>query len=495
MGVMRFLLPAGLPPEGFQELERASVLGGHDSAPFPTHALPEPGQLNLVRERDESGVVTTPWHVPGAGRLMIGTTTLMEREQPYQLLLELARGKVNQVRCQAADWEMSGLDVPAALAGQIRDASLCFGRAASHAPDADAEDEAALALAQAFRAGDSLVEAYVNQVFQVRHQRQPRLETALGCGLAAPVEGPQADALTETFNTAYLPFPWPRIEPSEGEARWEEQDTLVDWAEGRGLSLVGGPLVDFSLAGLPGWLWLWERDRSSVASFICEHVHATVTRYQQRIRTWVVSAAVNLAAALSWSADELLWLTGQMVETVRRIDPSLEVVVSVAQPWGEYMAAQDGMHSAFVYADSMLRHDIRLNALELELVMGVTPRGSYCRDLLDTSRLLDLYSILGVPLQLTVGYPGREGEDALADAELRSGAGYWRAGPGPQAQADWAEVFVSLALAKPYVRGVHWAHFSDAVPHRFPHCGLVDADGNLRPALQRLRQLREKHLR
>ena len=37
--------------------------------------------------------------------------------------------------------------------------------------------------------------------------------------------------------------------------------------------------------------------------------------------------------------------------------------------------------------------------------------------------------------------------------------------------------------------------FFDAEPHLFPHCGLVDAQGQPRPALARLRALREAHLK
>ena len=64
----------------------------------------------------------------------------------------------------------------------------------------------------------------------------------------------------------------------------------------------------------------------------------------------------------------------------------------------------------------------------------------------------------------------------------------------PNLQADWAEAFVALALSKPSVQGVQWTHFSDAEPHQYPNCGLVDASGTSKPALGRLRGLRERYL-
>ena len=46
-----------------------------------------------------------------------------------------------------------------------------------------------------------------------------------------------------------------------------------------------------------------------------------------------------------------------------------------------------------------------------------------------------------------------------------------------------------------YVRGVQWLHFADNEPHLLPHSGLVDTQGNIKPALDRLRLLREAHLK
>ena len=127
--------------------------------------------------------------------------------------------------------------------------------------------------------------------------------------------------------------------------------------------------------------------------------------------------------------------------------------------------------------------------------MGVRPRGSYCRDLLEASRLIDLYSLLGVPLHVTLGYPSSSGRDAQASRDLTTGAGHWRDGFTPDAQADWAEAFARLALCKPSVKAVSWTHLDDREPHLFPACGLVDAQGKVKPAMDRLANLRSEHLK
>src|SRR5262249_54561095 len=149
----------------------------------------------------------------------------------------------------------------------------------------------------------------------------------------------------------------------------------------------------------------------------------------------------------------------------------------------------------FIFADTLLRSGLNPAGLDLELVMGVNPRGSYCRDLISVSRMIDLYTILGVPLRVTMGYASASGPDRLAHPDLSVSAGSWQLGLPPASQAEWAASFVALALCKPSVRGVQWIHLSDAKPHIFPHCGLFDGQDQPKPVIQALRDLREKHLR
>ncbi len=496
MGTMTFLLPGDLGADAVRELERACVAGGPDNMPWPTEVRVEGDRLLVRRGVDESGYLVAPWAINGTGRLMGATATLMEREQPYQVQLELARGKVNQLRCQASDWRTGGLQVLPTLEEQIHQVSLAFGHAVTRQPSDETGPQAQTALTMSYQTAEQLVQAYMEQVFQVRHQRQPRLDSSLGYRLgASALEEKTAALVNPAANSVCLPFPWSAIEPSEGSYRWEMQDALLDWAQAQGLTMTAGPLIDFSSAQLPDWLWLWERDLATLAKFMGNYVATTIRRYRRRIRCWHLTAASNCAAVLSLTEDELLWLTVRMAETARQVDPALDLVVGIAQPWGEYMALEDRIHSPFIFADTLIRSGLNLTALEVELVMGVTPRGSYCRDLLETSRLLDLYALLGVPLRVTMAYPSANTSDPKADPELRVGAGHWRGGFTPEVQAEWAASYAALALCKPYVQAVHWTHLSDADPHQFPHAGLLDAAGQAKPALQRLRELREKHLR
>ena len=113
MGIMIFQLPSALADESMRrELERSSVTGGQDNMPYPTDAVVEAEQLILSRCVQESGNMQVPWRIEGVGHLMTSSATLMERPAPYHLAIELARGKINQVRGQLADWTQGGLLLP-----------------------------------------------------------------------------------------------------------------------------------------------------------------------------------------------------------------------------------------------------------------------------------------------------------------------------------------------------------------------------------------------
>jgi hypothetical protein len=496
MGTMTFDLPSRLPEDAQAALERASVAGGQDCMPYPTQVLVDQAQMVLSRHVDESGCLLAPWSVNGTGRVMVSSGTLMERPGPYQLTVELARGKINQVRGQSSDWLMGGLVMPEPLVRQIQQATLAFSKAVTHVPDPKAGEEALQALVQGFQAADQLVQAYMNQVFQVRHNRQPHLETSLSCRLyPEALDANQEAAYTETFNAVSIPFAWADVEPQEDQINWEQYDKLVSWAAGLGLPVHGGPLVDFSGRGLPHWLWEKEADLTTMCGYLSDFVERTVERYQGSIRTWQVTAASNWAGVVALADEELLWLTVRLADVIRKMNTSLEVVVGIAQPWGDYLTQQERSQSPFVFADNLMRTGLKVAALDLELKMGVAPRGSYCRDLLDVSRLLDLYALLGVPLEVTLAYPSSGAADPKADPDQKAAAGCWLSGFSPEVQAAWAAAFAKLCVCKPFVRAVHWAHWSDAQPHQLPHCGLVDSQGKLKPALNKLADLRAEHLK
>src|SRR5436309_2268544 len=109
MGSTTFLLPKSISPADTGLLELACFAGGFDQTPVPTLAEIEGDRLYVSRAMSDSGVLLVPWSVGAFGTVVTSTTTLRERPEPYVLMVELARGKLNQVRSQTAEWQHIGL--------------------------------------------------------------------------------------------------------------------------------------------------------------------------------------------------------------------------------------------------------------------------------------------------------------------------------------------------------------------------------------------------
>jgi GH35 family endo-1,4-beta-xylanase len=492
MGTTSFTLRATPSNLTLPDLERICILDSYSYSPVPTVKQLDGSILQVRRDIDESGRVLVPWQVPGFGQLMNSTTILMEREQPYPLGVELARGKVLSIRSQLADWQMHNLQVPEALDQLIQQTTHEFGHALMF-PVESANAQAVQMLPLAHRAAAELVHVYTEQLFRFRHAQHGRFDSHLTCRIDRLPEGQIASFLHKCFNAVSVPLTWRDVEKSESAYDWSHTDAVLRWAHQHHLPVMAGPLIDFAW-GLPDWLELWTGDVPSLAGFMCDYVQEVVKRYKGHFQRWQLTAGSNNADALGLSEDDLVRLTVRIAEAAWQVKPDLELVLGLSQPWGEYLLDEEHTYSPFIFADTLLRAGLQIAALDLELHMGVGQRGTYCRDLLETSRMLDMYAMLGVPLQVSLAYPASDQPDKLSRDPNAQVFGYWRDGFTEEAQADWAAQFTRLLICKPRVRNVTWVQLSDAQPHSLPNCGLLDAQGRPRAALDRIRQLREEHL-
>ena len=96
MGLMRFLVA---PPNRITaETAARAYLFGPEQIPWVSRVQLADGVLSLGRNESESCSLCIPFPVPGRGEVALSTATLIERFQPYNLAVELARGKINQLR-------------------------------------------------------------------------------------------------------------------------------------------------------------------------------------------------------------------------------------------------------------------------------------------------------------------------------------------------------------------------------------------------------------
>lgn len=491
MGLIRFAVPSTAAVGDWPQVHRG-YLTGADGRIFTTRVEWDGQFVGCRRTSHESSKFHVAWPVSGYGLPMLNTASLPEREEPYNLPVELARGKIVQIRNQAGAWELAGMTVPPEYRPIILSAQRLFARAAS--AQAEALTAAAIAdeaLAEACRAGELLASSYAQQALAGRHQKYPHLPASLGCGMGAVPTSAQGELFSAAFNAAAVPIRWTSVEQEEGTYAWETADAQVAWCEQHKLMVRGGPLIDLGPGGLPEWLSRWESDLFNLQSFVCDFVETAMGRYHGRIRWWEVAARLNTGGALTLNEETRLALVARILEVARQVDEEAQLLLRIDQPWGEYQARGQHRVSPLQIVDALLRSGVGLAGVNLEIAAGYLPSGTPNRDLLDYSRLIDQWSLLGIPLFVTLAVPSQTGTDAECATELEVDPQSARTGVSPQAQCEWIERFLPLLLAKPAVAGVYWSHFSDAERHDFPHAGLLDTQGEPKPALEQLLQYRQ----
>ena len=495
MGVLRFRLT---PPDlagRLPELKKAYVTG-LDRTPERLAVDVRPGLMTCQRDSPESGRLSVPWAVAGFGAPILATATLAERAEPYDLAVELARGELNDVRNQAADWVQMGLVPPAELDPLMARARHAFARAATSRDEpARAVAAAQESLAATLRAGRVLVAAYTQQVLSRRLEAGAKLPTLLGCGLdGSPRNAPWADPLANAINAARVRCSWAKLEPAEGQFRWEETDEQLAWCRKKHLAACAGPLLEFRPGALPDWLWLWEGDLDAIAGMVGDLVRQAVTRYRGKVACWHIVGRPASSEVLGLGEDDQIRLTARALQVARQADPNAHVVVDLDRPWAEWMGSSPFRLGPLHLADSLARAELGLSGIGLEVAPGFSPPGSHMRDLFDFSRLLDLYALLNLPLHVGLVSPSSSHADPRADPSVRVELAQWPTPPDEGTQQAWAAEWVALAVAKPFVRSVTWLQSTDAAPHLYPHGGLFRPDGSPKPALPWLRSFREGHL-
>jgi hypothetical protein len=253
MGSTIFLLPKSLSPAAVGLLEQACFAGGYDQTPVPTLSEVEDGKLYVSRATSESGFLLVPWVIEPFGTVVTTTSTLRERAEPYSLMVEMARGKLNQVRTQTAEWQHIGLQTNERYDEELRDITRLFGKAALNPPSTDDDTTALRVLERSFHLADQLIRAYVDQVFATRHHEAGPIDTRLAARFNRPPTASLANEYVKSFNAARIGVRWSDVEPAESEFSWTELDECVGFAHSAGLPITGGPIIDLESGMLPEW--------------------------------------------------------------------------------------------------------------------------------------------------------------------------------------------------------------------------------------------------
>ena len=490
MGLLKFRIPSPLPDPRVADL-RKSYVTGLDRTPSRLGVEIRRDMLLCQRNTTESGRLFAPFPIEGFGAPIVGTATLGERPEPYPLAVELARGKLNDVRNQLADWKQMGLRVPPELDRTLGQALKAFFKSTTSRDDpASSGSMARESLALASKASLALVDAYVAQILQNR-LAAGRLPTQLAIGLEGdPTGQPWLSSVMPAFNAYQLACSWKLMAPTEGKLRWEGLDAQLTWALRQKLAVQAGPLIDLRAGAIPDWIWLWSGDFDAILGMAVDVVRQTVARYRGKIPLWHLINRPGTTDILGMSEEDQIRLTARLLQVARQADPAAQFLVGLDRPWAEWMASSSFQLGPLHLADYLARAELGMAGIALEIAPGYSAPGSHLRDLLDFSRLLDLYALLNYPLSITIAIPSSAAPDPQADPNVHVEKDQWPGPPGEASQASIAARWIALAAAKPFVRSVTWRQLDDSAAHLYPHAGLIRPDGTPKPLLDWLKGFR-----
>jgi hypothetical protein len=513
MGQMRFRVPNA---KAFDpRIWNTAFISSYDGFPWPCVNRVENDLLIIERAENESGKVSVVWPTREYGPILLTSGSLRCVEEPYLLPLELARGTIHRIRGRGINWQSVGLKLPEAYSSLIDQAVSQFLRAILSKDDIDvctalSQDSIDLAIS----ASRPLARAFVSQSLQARHAVEKQFSTLLGVRAG---NDPQWHASAETvlpaINTLNVPMEMGQLQSDVLKDQMSRIDAQLEWARTHSLRVFGGPLLNLQPHAFPKWFHL-ENDFESLFQAACDHARTMVERYRGQVHLWSAASGLNAPNAIGLSDEQVQKLAIGVIQTVRRCDPKTPVIICIDAPWAEYLAHQPDGISPLIFAEALIRVDLGLSGIGLEMNLNLWPHGSLPRDLVDISDMIDHWgNALEMPLLAVVTNPYNAIPDANAVAKSQIVSTWTYPEFNVEACPDVADAeddaqksvpelrfpanameILQLLLAKTRIHGIVWNQVSDQQEHPFPNSGLIGPQGRARGLLDGLVRLRQLHV-
>jgi hypothetical protein len=476
------------------DLAAAHLLGA-ESVPMRSEISAKAGRITCQKRAEGAAALALMWEAGSAGRLLLATTRLPEREQPYNLNVELARARLMLLIQKREDWGLFDYPDGAALSEELDKIRKLFVQAlAVLGEGGEAAQLADECLTQAVELSEQTALFHAS-IFLKRRRSRGGERPTLGCVVdPASFSEPVVQRLGEAVDFVSLPMPWRFTEPREGQSDYARLDAWMDWAQRKQMPILGGPLLSFEPGFFPDWIYIWEHDFETLRDMMYEHVQVLVNRYGKGVMAWNVISAAQAYNAFGMNFEQMMELTRTSCAAVKQLVPRATVLVDLALPWGEYYAANPRTIPPMMYADMCVQSGVKFDAFGVRLLLGAPEEGLFVRDLMEVSTKLDEFAGFGKPLHVTAcQVPGSveiDKADHWSGEKPAAAAGRWHLPWGEQVQADWADAFYQLALSKPFVDTVSWLDLSDGPGHYLASGGLCTASLQPKSVYEHLRQLR-----
>jgi hypothetical protein len=487
--MLRFKVFENGAPAKSVDLDGAHLLGS-DRVPLRAEIKFAGGEIICEPRARGAAAIAIMWPVKGRGRIMLETTRLLERQRPYNLHVELARGHLMRISHKREDWGLYDFADGRPVYDQVDQAKAILVEAMTAPDDVKAAELADAAVSAGVKAGEA-VALFHADVFLKRMANENRIaKRPMGCLLDGEKDCQSlVQPISKAFSFAVLPFSWRSLEPQEGEYRPEPLEQCVRSLRKAKIPIWGKSLLSFAPGDLPQWLHAWAKDYNRLRELAVKQIKFALKTFGVHVRAWEVIGGIHAYNTFSLTFEQLMDMTRVSATLVKQMSPRSKAIVGIVLPWGEYYGKDPKTIPPLLYAEMAVDSGINFDAFGLEMQFGLGRPGLYTRDLMQASAMLDRFGNLGKNLHVTAaGVPSSGGS---------APGGSWQASWSEEAQAQWVREFYKVALSKPFVETVSWHALVDDPPaadakQQPPRSGgVLRADLTPKPAYQELLALRQ----
>ena len=428
------------------------------------------GIIDCQKKSHDSAGLSLLWPVKGNGQLLLHTTRLPERQEPYILNVELARARLMQITLKREDWAF--FDQSNLFDQEVQEIQDLFIQSLQHiAEPAKASVFADESLSKGIEFSEKMAAKYAEQFLAIRFRNNALGRHSLGCeiDLDRIAEEKYRKWLLDMFGFITIPVNWAQIESQKDEYDFEKIDECIKYLAGRRLALCAGPLLKFTPETVPQWLLAekpsFEKIREQAYAFVTE----IVKRYSKNIHAWRVISGMNAMNCFGFNFEQVIEMTRTACLAAKAVDTKSRKMVELVYPWGEYYAHDKTTVPPLVYADMVIQSGISFDAFGLQFHFGKDVPGMHMRDMMQIASRLDCFAAVPKTVHVTgVSIPDSDDGDASTGS-----AGCWRTKWDAGLQATWIEEFYKLALGRPYINTVTYSSLADGPLAPIKGCGLL----------------------
>jgi len=474
---------------------KGSYLIGSDDVPIRGQVRFNEGLIVCQKNTDEAAALAIMWEVPGAGKFLLQTTRLPDREKPYVLNVELARCRLMRILQKLEDWGLFDYPQTQKISEALEGSRKAFIKALQNDNfPAKAAEFADQSLQLSLEAGDALARFHASRMLVPRLQNGNFSRRLFGCQLntGTPTE-PLSNEILTSLNFVQIPISWADLQPSRQQFNLGPLDRWFEFLLKRRVTIKLGNVISFSEQNLPAWLKGKSIEFDLIRDLVYEYLTTIANRYGKYIRSWNIISGIHADNYFNFNFEQILDICRLASLRAKQLCPRATSVIEITHPWGEYYASNARTIHPYLFSDMLAQSGINFDAFAVRLVFGSAKEGHYLRDFFQLSALIDRYAILGKPLHITTCVPSQTGEE-IEGKEPKTDAGFWESPWSPEVQSRWFEVFCQLALSKPQVESITWDSLCDSYCGNVPFSGLFTKNWIGKSVFSTMRDLHKRFI-